>query len=396
MHILLAQDDEASRTSLLNILEKAGYKVTTTDNGYEAWEHLQKNSYSLVIADYSMKGMGGIQLCQEIRNHKKHGYIYVIIVTEREKKNDIMEAMNAGADDCITKPYERIEILARILAGTRIISLEQKLEKRNKALSKANKMMQNDLLAASRLQKSFLPKKAPQVPGLEFAWFFKPCEMIAGDTFHCFKLDDEHVALYLLDVSGHGVQAAMLSVMLSRTLTPYPSRGGILIGDGSASGKIQVRSPLEIARILNKRYPMDVDVGQYFTLLYILIDLPDRALRLVSAGHPRLLHMTKNGETRFIETDGFPIGMFEDIEYDEGRLSLSPGDCIFLYSDGVIDAVNRHHETYGPGGLIDSVTKRRKGPITKITKGILSDVMRFTKGTEMGDDMTLLALSVGR
>ena len=395
MNILIAQDDEASRTSLLNILENAGYKVTTTDNGDEAWEVLQKNSYSLVIADYDMKGMGGIQLCQKIRGHKKHGYIYIIIVTERDKKNEITEAMNAGSDDCITKPYEKVELLARILAGTRILSLEKELRTKNKALSRANKVLQNDLLAASRLQKSFLPKKAPQVPGLEFAWFFKPCEMIAGDTFHCFKLDDEHVALYLLDVSGHGVQAAMLSVMLSRTLTPYSSRGGILIGEGPSSGKIHVRSPLEIARILNKRYPMDVDVGQYFTLLYILINLPDLTLRLVSAGHPHLLYLKKNGETQFIETDGFPIGMFEDVDYEERRLSLSPGDCIFLYSDGVIDAVNRRDETYGPGGLIESVTKRRKGPISKITKGILNDVMRFTKGTEVSDDMTMLSLSIG-
>jgi sigma-B regulation protein RsbU (phosphoserine phosphatase) len=395
MHILIAQDDEASRTSLLNILENAGYKVSTTDDGYEAWELLQKNSYSLLIADFSMKGMGGIQLCQEIRGHKTHRYVYIIIVTERDKKNDIKEAMNAGSDDCITKPYEKVELLARILAGTRILSLEKELRKKNKALSRANKVMQNDLLAASRLQKSFLPKKAPQVQGLEFAWFFRPCEMIAGDTFHCFRLDDEHVALYLLDVSGHGVQAAMLSVMLSRTLTPFPSRGGILIGDGPSSGKIQVRSPLEIARILNKRYPMDADVGQYFTLLYLLINLPTLTLRLVSAGHPHLLYMKNNGETHFIEMDGFPIGMFEDIDYEERRLSLSPGDCLFLYSDGVIDAANRRDETYGPGGLVESVTKRRKGPVSKITKGILSDVMRFTKGTAIRDDLTLLALSIG-
>jgi sigma-B regulation protein RsbU (phosphoserine phosphatase) len=395
MHILIAQDDEVSRKILLNMLENAGYRVTTTDNGYEAWELLQKNSYSLVIADYSMKGMGGIQLCQEVRGHKKHGYIYVIIVTDRDKKNDITEAMNAGSDDCITKPYEKVELFSRILAGTRILSLEKELRKKNKALSRANKAMQNDLLAASRLQKSFLPKKAPQVPGLEFAWFFKPCEMIAGDTFHCFKLDDEYVAFYLLDVSGHGVPAAMLSVMLSRTLTPYSYRGGILIDDDPESGKFQIRSPQEIAGLLNNSYPMDEDVGQYFTLLYALLHTPSLTLRLVSAGHPHPLHLKKNGDTQFIKTDGFPIGMFENIDYEEGHLSLSPGESIFLYSDGVIDAVNRRNEIYGPAGLLDSITKRRKGPISKITKGILSDVVRFTKGTEIRDDMTLLALSIG-
>jgi len=395
MRILIAQGDEASRIFLLNVLQNAGYKVTTTDNGYEAWELLQKKIYSIVIADFRLMGMEGIQLCREIRSHKNHGYVYFIMVTEREKKDDITEAMNAGSDDCITKPYEKVEILARILAGMRIISLEKELKRKNKALSRANKMMQNNLLAARQLQMSFLPRIAPQIPGLTFSWFFKPCEMVAGDTFHCFKLDEEHVALYLLDVSGHGVPAAMLSVMLSRTLTPFSARGGILIDGSAESGKCHIRPPQEIAQILNKRHPMDEEVGQYFTLLYTLIHIPTLELRLVCAGHPSLLHLTKNGQTNFIKSSGFPIGMFENVEYEEGRLSLTPGDRIFLYSDGVIEASNRWGGTYGTEGLLESLSKRQKRPLSKITQGILNDILRFTRGTEIRDDMTLLALSAG-
>jgi len=285
-------------------------------------------------------------------------------------------------------------ILARVRAGFRIISLEQELSEKNQELLKANTSMKNDLIAASRLQQSFLPKAAPRVTGFEFSWVFQPCETVAGDSFHCFEVGDDHLALYVLDVSGHGVQAAMLSVMLSRILTPNPDKGGILVRESEGSTVGKIRSPKEIAGILNKRFPMDDEVGQYFTLLYALVHLPTKTMKLVRAGHPYPLYLPKDGREDFLKFSGCPIGMFEEAEFDEGTISLSSGDRIFLYSDGIVEAVDHGGEIYGAERLAAAVARHCDRDISGITKGILDDMMRFTEGARIMDDMTLVGVSI--
>jgi sigma-B regulation protein RsbU (phosphoserine phosphatase) len=335
-----------------------------------------------------------LELCKAIRQKATEGYVFIIMVTARDRKSDIVEAMDAGADDYVTKPYDKGELLARVRAGFRIVSLEQELSEKNQALLKANTSMKNDLIAAGRLQQSFLPKVAPRVKGFDFSWFFQPCETVAGDSFHCFKVDDDHLALYVLDVSGHGVQAAMLSVMLSRILTPHPDRGGILARKSEGSTVGNIRSPKEIAGILNKRFPMDDEVGQYFTLLYALVYLPTKTMKFVRAGHPYPLYLSKEGRQDFLKCPGCPIGMFEEAEFDEGTISLSSGDRIFLYSDGIVEAVNHEGEIYGTERLAAAVALQSDRDISRITKGILEDVMRFTVGTRIMDDMTLVGVSI--
>ena len=235
--ILIAEDDEASRIYLQRVLEKSGYDVVAAEDGLTALDMFEKEDIRLVITDWIMPRMAGLELCKAIREKATEGYVFIIMVTAKDRKNDIVEAIDAGSDDYVTKPYDKGELLARVRAGLRIIHLEQELSEKNQELFRANTTMKNDLMAAGRVQKSFLPKISPQIAGLDFSWFFKPCDMVGGDTFNCFALDSEHIAIYVLDVSGHGVPAALLSVMLSRVLTPDPDKGGILIHRTSPGGR---------------------------------------------------------------------------------------------------------------------------------------------------------------
>jgi sigma-B regulation protein RsbU (phosphoserine phosphatase) len=394
--ILIAEDDEPSRIFLQRVLEKAGYEVRAAEDGVAALGMFEGEDIRVVITDWVMPRMGGVELCKAIRGRATEGYVFIIMVTAKDNKRDIVEAIDAGADDYVTKPYDKGELLARIRAGARIIALEQELNEKNRELLRANTTLKNDLIAASRLQTSFLPKSAPQMSGLDFSWFFRPCDMVGGDTFNFFALDDEHAALYILDVSGHGVPAAMLSVTLTRTMTPDAERGGILTGMSGSSGKGQPTAPREIARILNRRFPMDEDVGQYFTLLYGIVHLPSMRMRYVQAGHPHLMILRGNGQIQFFQRPGFAIGMFDDADFQEEEIPLGAGDRIFFYSDGIVEAVNRQDEVYGLERLVESVTDRRDRSISEITEGILDDVMRFTEGAEVLDDMTLVAFLVNQ
>ena len=392
--ILIAEDDEASRIYLQRVLEKSGYDVVAAEDGLTALDMFEKEDIRLVITDWIMPRMAGLELCKAIREKATEGYVFIIMVTAKDRKNDIVEAIDAGSDDYVTKPYDKGELLARVRAGLRIIHLEQELSEKNQELFRANTTMKNDLIAAGRVQKSFLPKGPPKVPDLDFSWFFEPCDMVGGDTFNCFALDSEHIAMYVLDVSGHGVSAALLSVMLSRVLTPDPEKGGILICSAGPGGESELRSPKEVVQLLNRRFPMDEDVGQYFTILYGIIHLPTLQLKMIQAGHPYFLVLHGDGQVKFFQRPGFPVGMFGDAVFEEEILPLFSGDRVFLFSDGIVEAVNHGVETYGLDRLARAAASYREQDISGITKGILEDVMSFTAGAGIRDDMTLFGVSV--
>ena len=134
MRILIAEDDKDSQKLLARILEKENYEVVIADDGRMAWETFQREDFRLVMTDWIMPRMKGLELCEKIRAKEKPGYVYIILVTSREEKADLVRALDAGADDYVTKPYDRGELLARVRAGQRIINLEQTISEKNQAL----------------------------------------------------------------------------------------------------------------------------------------------------------------------------------------------------------------------------------------------------------------------
>jgi class 3 adenylate cyclase/CheY-like chemotaxis protein len=134
MRILIAEDDKDSQKLLARILEKENYEVVIADDGRMAWETFQREDFRLVITDWIMPRMKGLELCEKIRAKEKPGYVYIILVTSREEKADLVRALDAGADDYVTKPYDRGELLARVRAGQRIINLEHTISEKNQEL----------------------------------------------------------------------------------------------------------------------------------------------------------------------------------------------------------------------------------------------------------------------
>ena len=395
MRVLVAEDNKDSQNLIKLHLVKEGYEVITADDGQEALEIFHQGDFRLIVTDWIMPKMGGVELCQKIRESSSDGYAYIILLTAKEEKKDLVQAMAQGADDYITKPYDRGELIARIRAGQRIVTLEQELSNKNRELTTANERMEKDLIAARELQLSFLPKKAPNVPGISVSWFYEPCERVGGDTFSFFNINDEYILFYVADVSGHGVPAAMLSVTLSRIMRPNPRLGGILVKQGEAQDSNHVLSPSKVAELLNRRFPMDSDVGQYFTLLYGTLHLPSQVLKVVQAGHPYLLLLGKDGKTDFHVTPGFPIGMFDEPNYKEETIQLSERDSFFFYSDGIIEAENHDGMAFGNEGLVKAVKNQQNKSITETTEKILKSVFDFCEEKPIGDDMTLVGISIG-
>jgi len=137
MKVLIAEDDPVSRRLLQNYLQKWGHEVVAAVNGAEAWRHFQQERFPLVVSDWMMPEMDGLQLVQHIRAHPHPGYAYIILVTEKSQKEDVVAGIEAGADDFVTKPFDRDELHARLRTGERIVSLERRLAEQNEALRAA-------------------------------------------------------------------------------------------------------------------------------------------------------------------------------------------------------------------------------------------------------------------
>ncbi len=208
MRILIAEDERITRRSLQKQLEGAGHDVVAAEDGAVAWSHFQQQSFDIVVTDWDMPRMDGRELIECIRRRGQSSYTYLIMLTGRSEKADLVAGMEAGADDFLAKPFDRNELRVRLSAGERIIRLERRLAAQNKALAEANERMKRDLDSAAAVQRDLLPTDLPKSLSALFAWHFEPCDELGGDILNILPLNDDSVAMYLLDVTGHGVRRA--------------------------------------------------------------------------------------------------------------------------------------------------------------------------------------------
>ncbi len=269
---------------------------------------------------------------------------------------------------------------------------EEALRRANDELRVASEKMRRSLEVAARIQRSLLPEAAPDLPGARFAWGVRPCDELAGDLLGIVPLADGCVGLYVIDVAGHGVPAALLSVTLSHWLAPARAQSPLVrpAAEGAVGG---VARPAQVAESLSAQFPFDVRTGQYFTMLYGVLDTRRRSWRFVLAGHPLPIHQPRGRAPRFLEASGFPIGIVPEARYDEVEVALGPGDRLFLYSDGIVDAQDDSGEEFGQAALLDTLAQAREQPLEEAIHATLATVERHVGGGQK-DDLTLLGVEL--
>lgn len=240
--------------------------------------------------------------------------------------------------------------------------------------------LEANLEAAARVQRSLLPEASPVLPGVEFAWQYQPCEKVAGDMYGVQVLEENRVALYVLDVSGHGIPAALLSVSMSRALS-------------DVEGLLHRRSPSEVARELNRRFPVMGQSDQFITLLYGVLDLEQGTFTYVRAGHPGPV-LCRPTELVVQEDDQAspPIGILEEVEFRDEVLALMPGDRVLLYTDGITEAPNDDGEMFGSQRLAEALAELRQARLKVAMDGLLERVNEFSG--RVRDDLTVLAFEL--
>ncbi len=284
-------------------------------------------------------------------------------------------------------------VIAAIRDVTERRRLETELRLAKDAAERAYDQIRRDMDAASRLQRELLPTTLPTAAGVRFAWEFRPCAGLAGDGLNIFRLDDDHIGFYLLDVSGHGVAAALLSVTLTRLLSPTPSQASLLWGRRPGGEGQRILPPADVARQLNDWLLANPSGEQFFTLFYGILELSTRRLRFVSAAHPGLIRAGHGMPPVSAAVPGFPIGFTPVADYEEQTLDLAAGDRLYLFSDGLSEAIGPGGEPFGGGRLERLLSTAGDEPLERTPPRVMSDVLRWTDN-EPQDDLSFMAVAI--
>ena len=456
VHIVIAEDSRIQAKILQKHLVDAGYVVRVAPHGAAALQMIQEAPPTMIISDIEMPEMDGYELCRRVKGDPQLRRIPLILLSTLSAPEDIIEGLHAGADNYVTKPYQADYLLSRVesllhtpvgdedpnapvlqvtLAGKRytvrsgrqqvlnllISTFENAVEKNNElirvnqeltvardqltqwnqdlarlneTLETANTRMSRDLEAAAKVQQSLLPASAESLAQVDLAWRFIPCNELAGDFLNSFLLDDHHLALFVVDVSGHGVASSLLSVTIGRLLTPHVSSSSLLVRRGHADAAPAIVPPAEVLAELNRRFPMEGQGGLYFTIGYGVLNLRTGELRYASGGHPPLVVMQAQGTIQSIDPDGMSIGWMEDVDFEEGCLQLQPGDRVFLYSDGVPEAMDGELNEFGAERMLELLSARRSAKIDETVGALLQAVQHWCGRSGPKDDVSILAWEV--
>jgi sigma-B regulation protein RsbU (phosphoserine phosphatase) len=252
--------------------------------------------------------------------------------------------------------------------------------------------MKRDLDAAARVQRTLLPEGFPEIQGLNFAWTYRPCDELAGDALNIVRINDDVIALYLLDVSGHGVPAALLSVTATRSL--HPRAGGapsLVAGPGINPDAVD---PVLVASRLNTLYPMESNGDHYFTMIYGLLDVRTHRLRFTVAGHPAPILVREGSPPKRFDAMGFAIGMLDEADYEESVIDLQHGDRLYFYSDGLTEEVNAYDEAFGDERLLSAIADGQALGLQDAIESLVQKVVAWRGEEHLRDDVSILAVSV--
>jgi sigma-B regulation protein RsbU (phosphoserine phosphatase) len=271
-------------------------------------------------------GLDGFQVLAKFKADPELRKLSIIMLSALDEENGIARCIEMGADDYLAKPFNPVFLRARIGACLEKKRLHDQERQTHEALVRSQKQLAAELAEAAAYVRSLLPPLLTSP--VQTDWSFHPSQQLGGDSFGYHWLDGKRLAIYLLDVSGHGVGAALLSVSALNAIRSHSLPGA------------DFNQPPEVLRALNRAFPMERNNNLFFTVWYGVLNLAQREITFGSAGHPPALLLPLPGsdpELRSLRTEAPAIGFFDDFEYPCAREPVQPGSRLFVFSDGAFE-----------------------------------------------------------
>lgn len=375
MKILVIDDDPATQTLLNRLLSVHGYEVILADNGNDGLAQALRHHPAMIICDWNMPGLTGLEVCQKIKATPELSTTFFVFLTNRTSVQDRVEGLDAGADDFVCKPVENTELRARVSSGLRLHQLSHDLKQQKQ-------LLEAELSEAADYVCSILPQPL-QHPCLDIDLSFIPSSQLGGDSVDYYWLDSEHLALYLLDVSGHGLRSALLSVSILNLLRT------------KGLNRVNFYRPAEVLQGLNKAFPMSDRHGQYFTIWYGVYHTRKKQLVYASAGHPPAILLWQDPQGTLacanLKTPGLPIGTFEDAKYQDAFCQIPPDSSLYVFSDGIYEITQIDGTIWGLNQFIELL--KTQGKTTGKLNELLAKITPLNLKNFFDDDLSIIQVN---
>lgn len=398
-YALIVDDSRAQRRILAHHLRDWGYITVEAASGTDALALCAEQHFDLVLSDWIMPGMTGVEFCEEFRRRPSEAYSYFILLTSKNDKNAVAEGLDVGADDFLSKPVSYTELRARIFAGERLLDMERKVRRANEdlrttlaELRAVHDALDRDLQEARKLQHALIRERLRRFHDSEVGFLLQSSGHVGGDLIGAFRICEDRVGIFSIDVSGHGVAAAMLSARLSALFSDGAQGQNIAITTDPQTGNRLGVPPETVAARMNDLMLQEMETETYLTLAYADLNLATGQARLVQAGHPHPAIQRKCGKVEFIGEGGLPIGLIPQAIYSGFDVQLSPGDRLFLYSDGITECRNLQNTEFGEdrlGSLMLSLSHLR---CLSFLDALKWELGRWSGKEEFSDDVSGVVL----
>ncbi len=371
--ILVIDDDQSTCLLLKRTLSRCGYKVICASNGEDGLVKAQQLTPAMIICDWVMPGLNGLDVCSQVKTIPELSTTFFILLTALDSIEARIKGLDAGADDFLCKPIEMNELIARVRSGLRLHQLSQDLKEQKQ-------LLEAELAEAAEYVSSILPK-----PLSEFSFQidarFVPSRQLGGDGFDYFWLDENHLAIYLLDVAGHGLRAALPSLSVIKLLRSKDLNW------------VNYYQPSNVLAGLNCCFQMTEQNDKYFTIWYGVYNAKTRHLVYSSAGHPpAVLLETKNNQLtaeKHLKTIGFPIGMFLEARYIDQSIHLNCGSSLYLFSDGIYEIKEADGCIFGLNKFLE-LLKYHKLEHQRNLDLLLSSLKSHHANEQFDDDLSII------
>jgi phosphoserine phosphatase RsbU/P len=377
--ILIIDDDPVIQIVLKRTLQEQNYEVITARSGEEGVITAKSICPSLIICDWLMDGMDGLEVCRQIKATIELSTTFFILLTSRSEIKDRVEGLDAGADDFLTKPIDVAELKARVRAGLRLYQSAEDMKKLAADLRTQKQQMEAELLEAAEYVRSLLPM--PIIGDISIDSQFLPSRQLGGDCFDYFWLDTDHLVVYLLDVSGHGLGAALPSAIVQNALR------------SQSLPDLDFHRPTSVLRVLNEAFQMNEHNSRYFTMWYGVYHRQTKILTYASAGHPAALLIT-NEETlpvKPLKTRGSPIGVFAESIFTEDTYLVQTGSTLYIFSDGIYEFITTSGQMGDMQGFTTNIAILNRYANMNV-KEILDSICRTSASGHFDDDCSLVRI----
>jgi sigma-B regulation protein RsbU (phosphoserine phosphatase) len=322
--VLVVDDVDENRDMLARRLVREGLVVETAPNGRVALDMAGHGNFDLILLDILMPELDGYATLQALKADETLRHVPVIMISALDEISSVIRCIEAGAEDYLPKPFDPTLLRARIGACLEKKRLRDVEQEHVRVIEQTQARLSTELAQAANYVRSIIPEPVDHPVRAE--WLYRPSTELGGDAFGYHAIDDDHFAMYLLDVCGHGVGPALLSVAAMNVI-----RSGALPGTDT-------RDPGAVVGALNTAFPMEKQNNMYFTIWYGVYHAPSRTLKHASGGHPPALLLVPGPsgtwEPRRLSSTGLIVGAMEDVEFGTERSDVPVGARLVVICDG--------------------------------------------------------------